>query len=161
MAKGKVKTEETMTEITDIHGNKTKVESKKVFIVPVDEADRFFMVYISMLQSFYEIKYVKDVKLLVKLAELANYNTGHVEISSKLRKYICGELGFNQSNLSATLKRLVVLGLLQGDGGSYQLNAGLFWKGDAETRKQIMREMGIDLTIKFTMTPNAEFDKKD
>lgn len=126
-------------------------DTQKTQVVTLQDEDKFFMVYLSMLQSFYQIKYVKDVMLLVKLAELSDYNTGHVELSAKLRLQICEELGIKPSNLSSTFRRLVDSGLLLGEKGSYTLNAGLFWKGDSKTRKQILKDKGLELNIKFVI----------
>jgi hypothetical protein len=124
---------------------------QKTHVVTLQEEDRFFMIYLSMLQSFYQIKYVKDVMLLVKLAELCDYNTGKVDLSTQLRAQICEELGIKPSNLSTTFKRLVESKLLVGEKGSYTVNASLFWKGDNKTRKQVLKDKGLEFNIKFQM----------
>jgi hypothetical protein len=130
------------------------LDTKKLYSVTFDDSDRFFQVYVGMLQSFYEIKYIKDCFLLVKFAELANYNTGHIELSTKLRGVICEDLSINPSNLSTSIKRLIDAGLLFGDKGSYTINAGLFWKGDAKKRKELLEKDGVELTIQFKANEN-------
>lgn len=142
---------QSTTTVNPDTGEMIITDVQKTHVVTLQDKDKFFMVYLGMLQSFYQIKYVKDVMLLVKFAELADYNTGQMDLSTKLRLEICQELDIKASNLSATIKRLVDLKLLLGEKGSYTLNAGLFWKGDAKTREKVMKERGLELTIKFQM----------
>ena len=128
--------------ITDTH---------KIHKVILEDEDRFFMVYFNMLKTFYQIKYIKDVLLLVKLAELANYNTGEVLIPTSTRQQLCEELEVSKPYISTAFKRLCDLGLLEGDKGRYKLNEAAFWKGDAKTRKQALKDKGLEFKIKFTI----------
>jgi hypothetical protein len=142
---------QTTTTVDPDTGQIVMTDIQKTHLVTLQDEDKFFMVYLTMLQSFYQIKYVKDVMLLVKFAELADYNTGSIDLSTKLRVQICEELEIKPSNFSTSIKRMVNLGLLIGEKGSYTLNAGLFWKGDAKTRKQVMKDRGLEFTIKLKM----------
>lgn len=139
------------TTSTDEDGNLVIQDVEKTYVVKLAENDKFFMVYYNMLKSFYKIKYVKDVMLLVKLAELADYNTGEVTIATKTREDICSELEITKSNLSPIFKRLIELGLLSGEKGVYKINEAVFWKGEASIRKSILKEKGIQFVLQFTM----------
>lgn len=131
-------------------GELISLDVSKTYIIKLDESDRFFMVYYNMLKSFYQIKYLKDVMLLIKLVELADYNTGVVTIATKTRESICKELGVNKSNLSSMFRRLRDLELIYGEKGVYTINEGVFWKGEATIRKNILKEKGIEFILKFT-----------
>lgn len=131
-------------------GELVSLDVSKTYVIKLDESDKFFMVYYNMLKSFYQIKYLKDVMLLIKLVELADYNTGIVTIATKTRQSISNELNVNKSNLSVMFKRLVDLELIRGEKGVYTINEGVFWKGEASLRKAIMKERGIEFILKFT-----------
>lgn len=137
-------------EVRDENGKLIKQDIKKTFIIKLDDSDRFFMVYYNMLKSFYHIKYVKDVFLLVRLIEMADHNTGVVTIAAKTRETLCNELEVSKSNLSPMFKRLLDLELISGDKGVYTINEAAFWKGDAAIRRDILKDKGLEFTLKFT-----------
>lgn len=142
----------TTTESVDQETGEVKiVEVQKLQTIKVDSEDKFFAIYYNMLKTFYQIKYIKDVLLLIKLTQLANYNTGEVELSAKKRDELCTELDLRKPHLSTALKRLTELELISGERGSYVINPAIFWKGDAKTRKQILINKGIEFTVKFKM----------
>ena len=69
----------TTTESVDQETGEVKiVEVQKLQTIKVDSEDKFFAIYYNMLKTFYQIKYIKDVLLLIKLTQLANYITGEV-----------------------------------------------------------------------------------
>jgi len=103
-------------------GELIEQDVSKTYTIKLDENDRFFMVYYNMLKSFYQIKYVKDVMLLVKLVELADHNTGIVTIAAKTREELCRDLQVSKFNLSPMFKRLLDLELISGDKGVYTIN---------------------------------------
>ena len=149
MAEQVVNTHSIQTVTPD--GELVSLDVSKTYIIKLDESDKFFMVYYNMLKSFYQIKYLKDVMLLIKLVELADYNTGVVTIATKTREAISKELNVNKSNLSAMFKRLSDLELIRGEKGVYTINEGVFWKGEASVRRNIMKERGIEFILKFTV----------
>lgn len=130
-------------------GEVVSTDVRKTYIVKLDDTDRFFMVYFNMLQSFYEIKYLKDMKLLIKLIESAEYNTGKVSVTTQRRLDLCTELDVTSTNLSAGFKRLLDLNLISGTKGDYLINESAFWKGEANIRKGILKDKGLDILIKF------------
>lgn len=127
----------------------TDQEVSKTYVIKLDDTDKFFMVYYNMLKSFYQIKYLKDVMLLIRLVEMADYNTGVVTIAAKTREDLCKELDVSKSNLSPMFKRLLDLELLSGGKGVYTINEGVFWKGDAAIRRDVLKEKGLEFILKF------------
>jgi hypothetical protein len=158
MAKKFIESVTTTTRNEGSNQQPTITETKKVHLITLTDADKFFMVYLSMLRSFYEIKYVKDVFILVKMAEMAEYNTGNVKLTMDDRADICKTINIKSSNLSASLTRLISMNLLAGGKGKYTINAGLFWKGDSKERKRLLLSKGLDFNIKFKIEPNTNFD---
>lgn len=133
----------------DKNGNEVYFDENKLHSVELDKSDSFYLIYFRMLKTFYEIKYVKDVHLLFKLCELADYNTGIVRISPEDRIELCDFLNIQNPNLSTGLRRLRELELIEGGKSKYTINPSVFWKGDKETRNRILKEKGIDFTIRF------------
>lgn len=126
-------------------------ETSKTHVVHVEDTDKFFMIYYNMLKSFYQIKYLKDVMLLVKLASLADYDTGVVTVAVKTRELICEEIHVTKTNLSAMFGRLIELGLIFGSKGIYTINEGVFWKGESKTRRAFLKEEGLDFILRFKL----------
>jgi hypothetical protein len=125
------------------------VEVQKLHTVTLEEFDRFYMVYFNMMKTFYQIKYLKDVLLLVKLCEDSNFNSGLINLSTQYRVDLCSFLNIRNSHLSSSLKRLSVLGLLIGNKGKYTINEGIFWKGDREIRDALLKDRGLDFIMRF------------
>ena len=142
--------ESTTTTVIDKEGNEVITDEKKLHSVVLDDTDKFYMVYFNMLRTFYQIKYLKDVMLLFKLCEMANFNTGVVSLSANDRNDLCLFLNVLNSNLSTGLRRLRSLGLIFGEKGRYTINESVFWKGDKEMRKQLLKDRGIDFVIRFS-----------
>jgi len=135
----------------DKNGNETFFDENKLHSVELDKSDSFYLIYFRMLKTFYEIKYVKDIHLLFKLCELADYNSGIVRLSPEDRTDLCIFLNVQSTNLSTGLKRLKNLGLIIGEKSKYTINESVFWKGDKETRNKVLKERGIDFTIRFKL----------
>jgi hypothetical protein len=132
-------------------GELVSQEISKTFVVKLEDSDRFFMVYYNMLKSFYKIKYVKDIILLVKLVGMAEHNTGVVTIAAKTREVLCKELGVSKPNLSPMFKRLLNLELIFGDKGVYTINEVAFWKGEASIRREVLKDKGMEFILKFVV----------
>lgn len=142
---------ETTQRVDPQTGEIIQVDVKKVHEIKLEEKDRFVMIYYEMLKTFYQIKYIKDVFLLIKLVEMANYNTGEVSISTAKREKLCEELQVKNPNLSSMFKRLTELELIEGSRGEYKINEAAFWKGDNKTRLEMLKDKGIEFTIKFKL----------
>ena len=135
----------------DANGKTVLSDESKTFTIKLDDSDKFFMVYYNMMKSFYQIKYVKDVMLLIKLVELADYNTGVITLATKTRESLCKDLDVAKSNLSSMFKRLVELQLIFGEKGVYTINECVFWKGDAVIRRDLLKTRGLEFILKFTL----------
>ena len=116
-----------------------------------DSSSDFVQIYYEMLRTFYSIKYVSDLKLIIELASMANYNTGEIDLSTKKREVLCDRLGIKKTHLSTSLKRLKELNLIRGEKGSYIIEEAVFWKGDKETRKELMKEKDFEFVIQFKL----------
>lgn len=148
----KVFLESTTQEYVDSTTGEVKlVETKKLHKITTKSEDRFFQVYYETLASVYQLKYADDLKLLIKLAELAEWNTGRVLLPPTIREEVCKSLEIHTTNLSKSLKRLKEKDLIQGERGDFVINPSVFWKGEKSVREQALKEGGLYFTIKFSI----------
>jgi hypothetical protein len=142
---------ETTSFVNDDTGEITLIETKKLHKIQTKSEDRFFQVYYETLASFYDLRYTDDLKLLIRLAQLAEWNTGKVLLPASIREEICTHLTIHTTNLSKSLKRLKEKDLIQGERGVFVINPNVFWKGDKEMREKQLKEDGLYFTIKFQL----------
>lgn len=142
--------QETTREVTNLETNRVeKVDQTKTFVVKTDDADKFFQVYYNMVASWYELNRVADIKVLMYLCQIAEFNTGEVSLSAAKRTELCHDLTIANSALSRSLKALKEKDLITGDKGTYYINPAIFWKGDAKARKEQLTEDGLYFGWKF------------
>ena len=111
--------------------------------------DPFYMTFIGFISWMYNIKSIVSIKLLCKLLEIAQFNTGEVSISMGLRKQLISELDISPSAFTKALNDLVdnkalfpkcIKTINKGVEetkvvrGEYIINASMFWKGELSKR---------------------------
>jgi len=147
MSKHEVKS--TVREYVDQDtGEISLIETQKTHIIKVVE-EEFFMMHVKLLKNYYDLDHVSDFRLIVKLCELAEFNTGSVSISTGKRQEICKELNINTTNFSKYIKRLKDKKLITGDKGEYLINPGIFWKGDRRERKKLLDSGSLSVVFEF------------
>lgn len=147
MAK-RILTKSNIKQVVDESTGELKiVETEKTYTVRI-EPDRFYMVFFEKMASFYGIKHLSDIKLIICMCELAEFNTGVVYLTPKNREFIVGKTKISLSNISRNLKRLMALGLLSCEKGNYTVSPEVFWKGDTKTRSEIIKIDGLNFNIK-------------
>lgn len=142
------------------------VEVNKSVTVSTGGGDKFFMTFIESMSSLYKISCLTDVKLLAKMCCLVDYNGYRVLIPKGVRKEVMEELGINTQTMSNSLKRLKEVGLITGDDGCYEINPNIFWKGSTKERDKILKNDGLEISIKFKceeklfgkLKPSKEFN---
>lgn len=130
-------------------GEIIKTEVTKVFKINMGKQEPFFMTYCSYLSSFYQLKYADDIKIIIKLNEWAQFDTGEVQLSPKRRLEITEELKIRNDAISKSLKRLKEKSLISGEKGAYLINPIIFWKGDKAKRRELLVGSGLDVHFKF------------
>lgn len=115
------------------------VETAKFYAIKVNSDEQFYMTYIGFVKNVFELNSLTDIKILVRMCCMANFNTGVVDVPSRVRKEWCEEFKTGNSNISNTIKRLKELKLIDGEGGRYTINPQVFWRGDRDTRTKMMK----------------------
>ena len=139
---------ETTTTERDENGRTINTTNSKSFIVK-KEQDSFYMTYFENLSGFYKLTSATDIKLLSILCSNAEYNTGIIDLSTKLRNEICDTLNLISTQISRSLKSLEEKDLIVRDKDRIEINPACFWKGTNESRNKLLREGGLELKIKF------------
>lgn len=123
-------------------------EVEKHFVAQI-KTDNFFMCFFENFGAFYGLKHLSDAKLLACLCELAEFNTGIVQLSTKVRKTISEKTGIGLTNLSRNIKRLKDSDLISEEDGEVVINPAVFWKGSIKERVEIIRNGGLMFNIRI------------
>lgn len=121
---------------------------EKHFVTKVD-TDSFFMVFIENLAPFFGLKQAGDVRLIIAMCKVADFNTGVVKMTKKTRMQLCEDANISVSNMNKNLKRLVECGLISEEDGEYTINPNIFWKGSTTTRTEVLKSDGLVFQIKL------------
>lgn len=120
--------------------------TEKHFVTKV-KTDEFFMVFIENLAPFYGLKHPSDIRLMVAMCEMAEFNTGIVKMTKRTRLTLCEKANISVSNVNKNIKRLVDAELLHEDDGDYTINPTIFWKGSTTTRTELLQNEGLTFQI--------------
>lgn len=123
-------------------------EFEKHFVAEV-KTDNFFMCFYENFGAFYGLKHLSDVKLIACLCELAEFNTGVVHLSTKIRRVISEKTGISKTNLSRNLKRLKESKLIEEEEGQVTINPAVFWKGSVKERFETIKNGGLTFNIRI------------
>ena len=144
----------TETVYTDENGQERVRETKKV-ISQKETQDSFYMTFYNYVQWIYQLKSVNTIKLLYKLLELADFNTGEFTLGAGKRKEIMDDLGIGKSAFAQALAQLVSSGAVQNKKkvivdeetgeviseeilkGEYIVSPIMFWKGELKKRAEL------------------------
>lgn len=138
--------------IVDENGIERVRTTTKQFVYKSEEAP-FYNVFIDYVRWMYSINSIVTLKVLLRMLELAEFNTGKVQMTAGARKDIVEAIGIKQPALSRSLKELVesgaVMKLYDTDRatgeqkerrGEYSINPQMFWKGELSKRKELIVE---------------------
>jgi hypothetical protein len=151
MAKKHILQRSSVSSVDKETGEITHTEVTKLFKINIGRQEEFYMTYCNYLSGIYQLSYADDIKLLVKLCEWGQYDTGMVSLTASKRKELATTINMHQSNISKSIKRLKDKKLISGDNGDYQLNPAVFWKGDRAIRKQVLKKKGLNVIFNFNI----------
>lgn len=137
-------------------GEVTQMIVRKVIDVKVGSEEKFIMMFVEHIAPMYDLKYANDIKVLLKLCEFAEYESGEVHLSSKRRLDMLTDIKMQQSNVSKSLRRLKDKKLISGENGEYLLNPVIFWKGKRSKRLEELRKKGLSFTFNFMLEENED-----
>lgn len=159
MAKGFIKSNEVIYK--DENGIERKRTILKEFKNKTDQ-DQFYMTFIDYIKWIYGLTSITTLKVLYKLLEMAEYNTGEFSLSPGKRQDIMDAIGIKKSALTQALNQLVESGAVEpryrvdesgnpiykvdketGEQtldivkGDYRISPEMFWKGELKKRTEL------------------------
>jgi hypothetical protein len=141
---------ETFTETLNPETREVVINSTtKTFSTRVKNQEQFYMTYIGLSSIYLKIKSLTDIQLLAVLCERAEYNTGVVQLPTKVREDVIRQLNITNPALSRSLKKLKELKLITGSKGEFTINPKIFWKGSSDVRTQLIKEGKLTLSFDF------------
>lgn len=159
MAKGFIKSNEIIYK--DENGIERKRTISKEFHHKSDQ-DPFYMTFIDYVKWIYGLTTITTLKVLYKLLEIAEYNTGEFSLSPGKRQEIMESIGIKKSAFTQALNQLVEAGAIEqkikvdehgtpitttdpdtGEQvneivrGEYRVSPEMFWKGELKKRTEL------------------------
>lgn len=137
----------TTREIVDPEtGEIQVVETSKTFTTKVN-SETFYMTFLEFAGPILGLNPSACRDLLVKMLDMAEYNTGKVSLSTAARKRLCEELKVTNNSITNYLKKLKDSKLISGEKGEFIINPQIFWKGELNARKQLLKDANIKITF--------------
>lgn len=156
MGKGFIQSNEVIYK--DENGIERRRTVSKEFTHKIDQ-DKFYMTFIDYVKWIYGLTTITTLKVLYKLLEIAEYNTGEVSLSPGKRQEIMESIGIKKSAFTQALNQLVESGALEvkyktdkdtGElipvRGEYRISPEMFWKGELKKRT----ELKVTIETKYT-----------
>lgn len=138
--------------VTDENGFERVRTETKQFVYKSDE-EPFYNIFLNYVHWMYDISSAVTLKVLLRLLEDAEFNTGRVQLTAGARTDILSSLGISAQALSRSLRELVQADAISKSysfnkatgeqverKGEYVINPKMFWKGDLKTRKKLIVE---------------------
>lgn len=123
--------------------------TSKIYRIPVPET-KFYMTYIESLAGVFNLKSAVDIKVLIKMCMIAEYNSGRVLVTAQVRREIIESIGICSPAISRAIDNLKTLQLVSGSQGTYYLNPAVFWRGENKVRDEMLKNNVFKVTFEFT-----------
>lgn len=123
------------------------------------KTEPFFFTYSKEIMALYgKSVFNATTKVLWKLLELADYNTGKVAMNIDRRRDIMEECSISRPSFDRAIRELIDVGIIAKDGVvTYKIDENMFWKGDRKTREKLIK----DAQLKISFTPVFSEDTED
>jgi len=114
-----------------------------------NEVEPFFLTYSREILALYgKSIFNATTKVLWKLLEIAEYNTGKVYVTTERRNNIMSACGISRASYDRAIKELVDADIMTKEGTTYTIRENMFWKGDRDERKKL-----LNARLKITFSP--------
>lgn len=144
--KSKYLQQKTTTILNKETGEHTEVS--KMFKVSTN-TEEFYISYVENMAGVFNLKSAVDIKVLIQMCRIAEYNTGRVYLTPKERNEMMQLVGVSTQQVTNSLSNLKRLQLIEGDRGNYDINPAIFWKGDSKSREKLIKSGKVKVTLEF------------
>lgn len=114
-----------------------------------NEVEPFFLTYSREILALYgKSIFNATTKVLWKLLEIAEYNTGKVYVTAERRNNIMSACEISRASYDRAVRELVEADIMIKEGNTYTIRENMFWKGDRDERKKL-----LNARLKITFSP--------
>lgn len=139
--------EETECQMTNHETGEVMNYTNKKELVKI-EVEPFFFTYSKQILALYGMSvFNATTKVLWKLMEIAEWNTGKVFMNPERRKDIMGICKISRASFDRAIKELVDVGIVEKKGQTYTIDSMMFWKGDRVGREKLIKEAKLKVTF--------------
>ncbi len=122
-----------------------------------NEVEPFFLTYSREILALYgKSIFNATTKVLWKLLEFAEYNTGKVYITTERRNTIMDVCSISRASYDRAVRELVEAEIMKKEGNTYTIRHDMFWKGDRDERKRL-----LNARLKISFSPVFPKDIED
>lgn len=122
--------------------------TERIEFVPVD-VEPFFFTYSKEIMALYgKPLFNATTKVLWKLLEYAEYNTGKVYMNAVRKQELMEECKISKASYDRAIKELVEVGIITKERTLYTINESMFWRGDRKTREALKKAR-----LRVTLSP--------
>lgn len=116
------------------------------------EVEPFFLTYSKQIMALYDSTVLNNTtKVLYKLLEFAEFNTGKVYMNSERVEEIMQVCNMSRVSYHRAIKELLNIGIISKNRTTYTIAENMFWKGDRNARAMI-----IDAKLQVAFSPVFE-----
>lgn len=151
--------EETRCQNTNTDtGEITDYISKKELVKV--EVEPFFFTYSKQLLALYGMSvFNATTKVLWKLLEIAEWNTGKVFMNPERRKEIMQICNISRPSFDRAIRELADVGIIEKKGSTYTIDCMTFWKGDRASREKLIKEAKLKVSFSPVFNDNQGDNK--
>ena len=117
--------------------------------VQLKETEPFFLTYSKQILALYNTDVLNaTTKVLYKMMEFAEWNTGKVYMSADRVEEIMSVCNISRATYHRAVNELIDKGIITKGKGSYTIAENMFWKGEIKMREKI-----LNAKLKISFSP--------
>ena len=133
-------------ETVDASGRTIRTENE--FFVKA-KTQPFISIPLPVSGTLHTLTSAKDFRVLLALAELAEFNTNTVFLVARRRQQVMALAQVSSAQLSTALKRLRAAQIVSGPKGEAVIHPSVMWKGDTATKNALLAEQASAATYNY------------
>ena len=147
--------QETQYQHTDTSTGEITDYTNKKELVKI-EVEPFFFTYSKQILALYGMSvFNATTKVLWKLLEVAEWNTGKVYMNSVRKKEIMEICGISKASFDRAIRELASVGIIKKEHTTYTIDSQMFWKGDKASRDKLIKEARLKVSFSPVFSEKA------
>lgn len=125
------------------------------------DVEPFFLTYSRQILALFDSEVLNSTtKVLYKLLEYAEFNTGKVYMTPERVDELMASCGISRSSYHRAINELINIGVISKNKGTYTIAENMFWKGDRKVRDEIINsKLMVSFSPVFNEKTNDVSDK--